>query len=180
MASDFKDRHPDVDAYNAETVALARDLAEKEYLKARERRDIVERKMTTVLGFSGIIAGIISGVGFALDPNILASAAARHWYMAMYFSSITLFMCAAIVCLIGLVSRPYQHINLDTLLDHRQFAMEPLPFNVLAAETYRNMTKTDSGINRQKIITMKVSFIILGVGALSLIAQALVLLVSVE
>jgi len=179
MTEDVTKRTADSDSFQIETVKSIVDLAAREYGKELERRGILEGKAATLLGFSGVITSIATGIGaFALKAGFFETTDLRDAFTRAYLASVLFFVAAVISCLAALVLGDYQYVELDKLVSSKFFEKDELDYLILVAKLYRGMMRKDGKKNDFKSNVLFCAFVLIGIGTLFLLAEAV--LVSIN
>ena len=180
MANDYSERHPESGLYQEDTAKSILQIAEQEYQKEFERKDTLDAKATTLLGFSGVIASLVAGAGaLALQSSQLdIIGTTRALFLGFYVAGVLFFVLAAVVCLMVFWPRKYEFVELEKFVIADKFKKSNLEFMVSASENFRNMKRKDKVKNDNKYSFLKWSFIFIGLGLLMVLYETYTLVAA--
>lgn len=181
MEKTYLERHPDHASYEEDTAESLLEIAKQEYQKEFDRRDTLDAKATTLLGFSGVIATLVAGAGaLVLNSSELDMAGnTRTLFSVFYFIGVLAFVAAAITCLIVYWPREYQFVDLKELVVKDEFKKSDTEFMVTMSETFRNMKKLDGEKNKNKYDSLIWAFSFIGLGLVMVLCETFTIAASV-
>jgi hypothetical protein len=169
----YQERHPEHALYNEDTAKSLLEIAKQEYQKEFDRRDTLDAKATTLLGFCGVIATLVAGAGaLVLGSSELGIAGTTRTVFSIFYTlGVLAFVAAAVMCLIVYLPRDYQFVDLIKTVDAKYFKKPDTEFMVTMSETYRNMKNKDYKMNDNKYTFLKWSFGLIGLGLLMVLCE---------
>ncbi|MFX0094465.1 MAG: hypothetical protein ACFFBD_22195 [Candidatus Hodarchaeota archaeon] len=159
---------------NLKSLETLTELFKESFDNEEKRKETLENKASMVLGFSGIIAGLLTGLmSSSLNPNNLL-------YIIFFFASVLSFTVAGIFALLTVKLQNYQQPfrfatpeEIDKMLRMEE--------SVLLDEFIKNYSDSifnNSTINDSKVFKLKIAFYSATLGIiLTLIAALSTLLV---
>ena len=123
------EKAPNINEKSLETLA---EIFKETFNNEERRKDTLENKASMVLGFSGIIAGLITGL---MSSSIVDLTAANIFFTIFFLASVLFFTIAGIFALLTV-----------RLMEYVQ------PFRVLKPEEIDELLKTDGQILQAELI----------------------------
>ncbi len=142
---------------NQESLEVLAEIYKDTYNNEERRKDTLENKASMVLGFSGIIAGLITGL---MSSSLVTATAENIFFLIFFLASVLCFTIAGIFAL--LTVRLMEYIQPFRVLRPEEIdELLTKDGKILQAEIIKNFSDSivdNSALNDRKSFTLKIAF----------------------